>query len=630
MDLSNREGRRLQGAKIKQASREAGLTLDELARQIGCSRALIFQYASGASLAQSDRLQQIASAVARPLDWFFREGDEEDTGPGRPIETTLSEEQRALQVQRDAFEAERSRFEQRQVRDDIARLESLLAAYSAPVDYRKIVDCCQQLQPLLSHDEGGERGAIVLFKQGNALIQLQEWGAAREKLEAAASLFRRKGNPVAERDTLQSLGHANLMLGRVEEAQQQFEFVASGEDWTNRWQGTLSRGAAHELLGNYAAAITDFEAALEIVEERGDAVETETARLYVEANWSNLELDFGDYASAFQRAQRCVRMAQRRGLQDQYIEALLTSGVATLHLGDPAAAIRLVQQALDAAHLSGDQQRRSLALSCLSECDTARGHITDAIAEGKEALALALRCSAVRSEILAQRALARAYLHACNSAEALYHAQQGLAVAIDIRLRLPQAQFGALKAEARTEAGQFAAARADAERARKLAEELQSRPLEWECRLALGRSALGEGLLEEALVHGLAAIALWTALAPGGHDWRGAGILAQAYHLADNAAEARPAYEASIALLTAERLRQSALTGEDTLLEDPRARDLWQGWLQFAAEILGRDAARECAFNADWPPLLDWFETQKFTVRNAPESPEKGDGDIDG
>ncbi|MCW3095945.1 MAG: putative transcriptional regulator [Chthonomonadaceae bacterium] len=627
MDLSTREGRRRQGARIKEAAREAGLTLDELARQIGCSRALIFQYASGASLAQSDRLQQIAAVVNRPLDWFFREEDAPDPEPGAPADTSLSAEQSALQTAREEFAAERARFEQRQVRDDIARLEALLAAYSAPVDYRKIVDCCQQLQPLLAHDADGERPASVLFKQGNALIQLQEWGAAREKLEEAAALFRQVGNPIAERDTLQSLGHANLMLGRVEEALQQFEYVASGADWTNRWQGTLSRGAAHEVLGDYAAAIADFEAALEIVEERGEAPETEPARLYVEANWSNLELDFGDYQSALLRSQRCVRMAQRRGLQSQYIEALLTGGVAALEMGDPAAAIRLVQQALDAAHLSGDQQHRSLALACLSACDSARGHLTDAIAGGKEALALALRCSAVRAEILAQRALARAYLHARNAAEALYHAQQGLAVAINIRLRLPQAQFGALKAEARIEAGQFAEARADAERALKLAEELQSRPVEWECRLVLSRAALGAGAPEEALTQGLAAEALAETLLPGQSDWRGIGLIAEAHRLAGRQEEAQAAYAEAAERLTTQRMQQSALTGEDTTLEDPRALEVWRGRLRFMAETAGWEAARELASGAEWPPLLDWFDFQLFQERDLPASPKDEGGD---
>src|SRR5258708_34110113 len=101
MDLSSREGRRQQGDKIKQASRDAGLTLDELARQIGCSRALIFQYASGASLAQSDRLQPIALAVGKPLHWFFlEEGTAAATPPSVP-EMPTSEVQARLRSETD-------------------------------------------------------------------------------------------------------------------------------------------------------------------------------------------------------------------------------------------------------------------------------------------------------------------------------------------------------------------------------------------------------------------------------------------------------------------------------------------------------------------------------------------------
>ena len=80
MDLSTREGRRELGARIKRAAREADLSLEDLAARIGCSRALIYQYVSGSSLAQPDRLQQIGQQVGRTLAWFF---DDDDTGaPG--------------------------------------------------------------------------------------------------------------------------------------------------------------------------------------------------------------------------------------------------------------------------------------------------------------------------------------------------------------------------------------------------------------------------------------------------------------------------------------------------------------------------------------------------------------------
>src|SRR5580692_3931627 len=116
MDLSTREGRRLQGARIKEAAREAGQTLDELARTIGCSRALIFQYASGASLPQTDRLQQIALAVGRPLYWFFldeNEPTETVVAKSAPDTEQVSSERSKLELEREQFALERALTEQR-------------------------------------------------------------------------------------------------------------------------------------------------------------------------------------------------------------------------------------------------------------------------------------------------------------------------------------------------------------------------------------------------------------------------------------------------------------------------------------------------------------------------------------
>lgn len=591
---------------MKQAVRDAGLTLDELARLIGCSRALIYQYASGASLAQSDRLQQIAQAVDKPLQWFFQDqgAETEQAAVVSPAATQHQE----LQAERDRLAAERSRLEQRRMAEDVAHIEALLAAYSSPPDPRKVVDCCNQLYPLLARDEDPTRLAGVLLQQGNALIQLQEWGAAREKLEEAGALYRGAGQSVAARDCLQSLGHVNLMLGRVEEALQQFSHVAAGEDWANRWQGTLSVGACHEMLGSYEEAISAFESALEIVEERGAAHGAEVARLYIEANWSNLELNFGDFRSALARSQRCIRAALRLGNQDQYMEALLTCGVAQLSLGEERQAAHSFQLAMDVADLTADQQHRSLALSYLSLCDSAAYRSAAAISGGKEALALALRCSAVRAEIAAQRALSEAYLASANAAEALYHAQQGLIVATNMRVRLSQAQFGALKARARLVEGDFAEADTEAEKALALAIELHARPAQAECHLARAQAAQGIGDSDAAALHANAAIQLATELHARDIAWRGQALLARAATGQGQQAEARTAFERAIAGVQAARTKQQESSDEDSLLEDPFALNLWYNWLRFVAAADGAERARAVAMEAEWPPLVDWIE----------------------
>ena len=71
IDFSTQAGRREQGRLIQQAAEAAGFSLESLAKEIGCSRALIYQYVSGATLAQPDRLQQIAARTGRPLLYFY-------------------------------------------------------------------------------------------------------------------------------------------------------------------------------------------------------------------------------------------------------------------------------------------------------------------------------------------------------------------------------------------------------------------------------------------------------------------------------------------------------------------------------------------------------------------------------
>src|SRR5438270_11160068 len=77
MDLSTRQGRREQGQRIQAAVERAGLSVEELAHRMGCSRALIYQYLSGTTLAQPDRLQQIAAETAVPLAYFYGAGMDE-------------------------------------------------------------------------------------------------------------------------------------------------------------------------------------------------------------------------------------------------------------------------------------------------------------------------------------------------------------------------------------------------------------------------------------------------------------------------------------------------------------------------------------------------------------------------
>ncbi|MGQ9461487.1 MAG: helix-turn-helix domain-containing protein [Candidatus Fervidibacter sp.] len=92
LDLTTPEGRKKQGELILQAIKEAGLSVEQVAKDIGCSRALLYQYIAGTTLAQPDKLTLIARRTVKPL-WFFYGADLTQTD-------TLQTEREALRLER--------------------------------------------------------------------------------------------------------------------------------------------------------------------------------------------------------------------------------------------------------------------------------------------------------------------------------------------------------------------------------------------------------------------------------------------------------------------------------------------------------------------------------------------------
>src|SRR5437867_3763480 len=127
MDLSTREGRREQGLLIQKAIERANLSAEELANRIGCSRALIYQYLSGTTLAQPDRLQQIASVTGVPLVYFFGS-----------VATESKRGKKAWAVQ-DA---------QARLAERLAHLEELATAQESPSDWEALASTCEQIVSL--------------------------------------------------------------------------------------------------------------------------------------------------------------------------------------------------------------------------------------------------------------------------------------------------------------------------------------------------------------------------------------------------------------------------------------------------------------------------------------------------
>src|SRR5687767_8831981 len=194
MDLSSRQGRREQGQLIQKAVERAGLSVEELANRIGCSRALIYQYLSGTTLAQPDRLQQIAAITGVSLPYFYG-ADGKDDG------------KKAKRAVEDA---------QARTAEMLRQLEELARAYECPTDWNALASTSERIISLAgqAYDTRAEAGAHL--RLGKSRIHTGDFSRAVESLGRASALFASQSDARKEADSRQALGNALLANGRIE------------------------------------------------------------------------------------------------------------------------------------------------------------------------------------------------------------------------------------------------------------------------------------------------------------------------------------------------------------------------------------------------------------------------------
>jgi len=206
MDLNTKEGRRRQGERILRAAEAAGISIEELAQRIGVSRALIYQYTAGFTLAQPHRLQEIARVLGVSLAHFYL--DEEELPEKREArDAAIESERQTLAAERAAFEAERTQLRLRRIEETFGHLQELAEALDAPPDPRRLVSVCERVAGLAGELDDPEAEAGAYRRMGNAHLQLAEYDRAIAALERAILENARR----AQSSTLDDLGSAALL-----------------------------------------------------------------------------------------------------------------------------------------------------------------------------------------------------------------------------------------------------------------------------------------------------------------------------------------------------------------------------------------------------------------------------------
>ncbi|MBI3944432.1 MAG: tetratricopeptide repeat protein [Armatimonadetes bacterium] len=606
MDLSTKEGRREQGARIQRAAESAGLSLEELAKEIGCSRALIYQYVAGSTLAQPHRLQQIAARTGKALGYFYAEGEGAEDRIER-TQTELAEARRQVQAELERIQSERADVERRRLRDSFQHLCDLAQAQEGPVDLKGLISTCERIISLGRELDELRAVAGAHFRIGNARIRLAEHEAARASLERAIDLFHQVGQREDELAARQSLANVLLQLGNPHAAMEQFQMVAAAEDWWNRWKGTLSIGCVHEHLGEYRRALDQFDAALQIIDSSTDEHSITLGRLYVRSNIANVYIDCGDYAPALEISQSCLDDAEKLGLREQHIEAQINIGVCLLALGRLGECRQRLHRALEIARFVGDAARAAVARAWLCALEAACGQFDRAKELGKDALQTGLQTGSRRAGLYAHQHLGDAYQRSGMHREALYHYHQAQSIARDQRTVYYEALLMERCGGVERRLGSAERAAHLCGSAVEMADRIGAREVEGAAHVGLAHAALALGRLAEAEQSGRRALEIADAIEVPELRWRALGALARAAFERRQLDAAREHGAAAVAVIEGLRGQLRRNDEEDAILED-QDRELL--YLEHARilEALGRsDDARAFLERAEWPPLLRRF-----------------------
>ncbi|MCX6380596.1 MAG: helix-turn-helix transcriptional regulator [Armatimonadetes bacterium] len=558
MDFSTRQGRREQGLRIQQAVENVNLSIEELANRIGCSRALIYQYLSGSTLAQPDRLQLIAKECGVPLTYFYSEESPQadNLTPSSPQITPIISLPETNQ----------------RLTESLRLLLELADAQETPTDYRALAATCERILSLAGQLGDKATQAQTQKRLGNARLRLADFPRATEALQRAIAYAQEGNDLTGEAGARQSLGNALLAMGRISEAREQFSLIASGTVFNGRWQGTLSLGCIHEMQGEYAKAMAQFDEAAAILEEGAatsvvDAATVAAAMLYVNTNRRNVYMDGGDFQGARSLAEKSLEEAEAMGNADQHLEARFDLGWCDFYTGKWRSAYRGFKNTLQLARFLGDQGRESITRAWLGTLLASVGDYETAITHGRDALAVALSRGDRRAELYAQLALADSYIASANrESEARYHTNQALAVTVALRYERGEIECRIRLAHLAAQNGDLMDLRDSASRSLTLAERLGARHLEAFAHYWMAETWLRELNPAQARQEAEKALAMAEEMELAEVVWRSHSVLARI--LGDDVTSVEQHLRSAIAYL--ERLRSELREADipDTLLEN--------------------------------------------------------------
>ncbi len=319
-------------------------------------------------------------------------------------------------------------------------------------DLRAGLACYEEALPVLREALAPALEGAALINVGRVYDVLGEPERARDHYRQALDRMRATGDRMGEAQTLNHAGLLDLELGETREALTRFGQALDIFRTLEKagWQGTVLHniGLVYQSLGEWPRAVASYEEALRLRRESGD-------RTGEAATLTNLGLVHA-FQGGLQEALDFHRraLALRRELGDRWGEgvALTQLGRATRDMGDPRAAISLFDQAVELLHAVGARADEAEALRNRGDAWLALGEPAKALENFQEALRLARAAGHRPGEAQAEQSLALAERRLGNLAVARAHAEAALGIYEDLRSRIAgpdlRASFSGLRHQA--------------------------------------------------------------------------------------------------------------------------------------------------------------------------------------
>jgi tetratricopeptide (TPR) repeat protein len=307
------------GRKLREAASDAGLSLRELGELMGVSRPTIYAYASGALKMSPDRIQQAAAVTGKPVAYFDpKDVDDLDSRSG------------------------------------MGAALKLIDAMLSPSDPKGAAQLALQTIDTARQTESPAIKAELLRRAGNALALKGDFVEAVQNLEAAKTTFVAQGMDSKTGACCQTLGYCYTNLGQLEKARTCFDTAIALLPEESKWKGLVSLAALAEREGRF----TDAEQALSNLLD--DQKLSDSALVYVRANYSSIMAAQGHYKSAQAQTELALEEAYRTGHADQVLELMIQNGIALTHLGRFDQATLVLMRARDVAFSTKDEARLTL------------------------------------------------------------------------------------------------------------------------------------------------------------------------------------------------------------------------------------------------------------------------------